>query len=103
MPTVYLPTEHSEAELALAGRVVEALECSALYVTWSPRGYQGPDCEEVLAAAPAVEKAVTPATRTTQAVRGSWLSRALDRVTSFVAAVFTAPEDGERERGAGGP
>ena len=61
MPTVYLPTEHSEAELTLAGRVADALECSALYVTWSSCGYGGPDCEAVLVSPPVVTPTDEPA------------------------------------------
>ena len=95
MPTVYLPTEHSEAELVLAGQVAEALECSALYVTWSSCGYGGPDSEAVLVSPPIVAPADTPAPR------GSALSRACSRVSAFLASVFSAPGDVEHERRAG--
>lgn len=94
MPTVYLPTEHSDTELALAGRVAEALECSALYVTWSPRGYEGPDCEAVTVA-PAAPPASTP---TAAPADENWLSRAFSRLAALIVAAFTAPEDVERER-----
>jgi len=103
MPTVYLPMEHSEAELALAGRVAEALECSALYVTWSPRGYEECDREGVLVAAPAVSRTVTPAGLSTSARGDSRLARALSHLATFIAAVFTAPHDVERERPLGAP
>lgn len=93
MPTVYLSTEHSEAELALAGRVAEALECSALYVTWSPRGYEGPDCEAVLIEAPSADPAPPPV----PTARSGPISRALRRIAGF----FAAPADVERERRTG--
>ena len=95
MPTVYLPTEHSEAELALASRVAEALECSALYVTWSSCGYGAMDCEAVLVSPPVVAAVDRPAPRR------SLLGRACSRFTAFLASVFSAPGDVEHERRAG--
>lgn len=95
MPTVYLSTEHSDAELALAARVADALECTALFVTWSPRGYEGPDCEAVLVAAPAVTE---PAPAPTPPPEPTRLSSVLGRVAAFVAAIFRAPDDVESLR-----
>lgn len=46
MRHVYLPIEHSDDDLALAGQVAECLESRSLYVTWSvDEGYQQPDIE----------------------------------------------------------
>jgi hypothetical protein len=35
MPQLYLPADHSDADLALAGQVAELLESAELYVTWT--------------------------------------------------------------------
>jgi hypothetical protein len=43
MRHVYLPVEHSEADLVLAGQLAELLGSECLYVTWSRGGYELPE------------------------------------------------------------
>jgi len=80
MPHVFLPTEHSNADLVLAGQVAELLESDSLYVTWSARGYEEPQVETLLR----VERAQpVPA-----APSHSLLTEVVGTMVAFVAAVF---------------
>lgn len=81
MPHVYLPSEHSEADLVLAGQVAEVLESDALYVTWSERGYEEPHVETVLRSAPPARSAPAP--------QHSLLIEVLGTMAAFVAAMFS--------------
>jgi hypothetical protein len=36
MAQLYLPVEHTEADLVLAGQIAEAVDSAELYVTWTP-------------------------------------------------------------------
>jgi hypothetical protein len=40
MPQLYLPADHSDADLVLAGQVAELLESAELHVTWTPAAGQ---------------------------------------------------------------
>ena len=90
MRNVYLPVEHSEYDLVLASQVAERLECSALYVTWSPRGYERPQVEAAVRALPA---GPAPAARP-QPPHGL-LTEILGTMAAFVAALF-APRPAPR-------
>jgi hypothetical protein len=44
MPHVYLPADHTDADLVLAGQVAELMESVELYVAWTPTaGPAAPD------------------------------------------------------------
>ncbi len=87
MPHVYLPTEHSEADLVLAGQLAEILESDELYVTWSPRGYEEPQVE-TLVRVQDPEPAV-PAPAPQHHPQHSLLSEILGTMAAFFAAIFT--------------
>ena len=89
MRNVYLPVEHSESDLALAGQVAELLESSALYVTWSPRCYEQPQVEAMVRALPA-----GPAAAPAHPAHGL-LTEVLGTMAAFVAALF-APRPAQR-------
>jgi len=36
MAQLYLPAEHTEADLVLAGQIAESIDSAELYVTWTP-------------------------------------------------------------------
>ena len=36
MAHLYLPLEHTDADLVLAGQIAEAIDSAELYVTWTP-------------------------------------------------------------------
>jgi hypothetical protein len=36
MAQLYLPVEHTEADLVLAGQIAESIDSAELYVTWTP-------------------------------------------------------------------
>ncbi len=91
MPHVYLPTEHSEADLVLAGQLADILESDELYVTWSPRGYEEPQVETVVRV-----KEPGPAPAPPQ---HGLLTEVLGTMAAFVAAIF-APRPAERRTGA---
>jgi hypothetical protein len=49
MPHLYLPTEHTDADLVLAADIAAAVSSSDLYVTWTLESGQGvPEVEAVL-------------------------------------------------------
>ncbi|HEX8105230.1 MAG TPA: hypothetical protein VF533_21600 [Solirubrobacteraceae bacterium] len=92
MPHVYLPTEHSEADLVMAGQLAELLESDELYVTWSPRGYQEPQIETIVR----VERPKpVPAPAQHQ---HSLLTEVLGTMAAFVASLF-APRPAEQRTG----
>lgn len=82
MRHVYLPIEHSDDDLALAGHVAECLESRSLYVTWSEVGYQQPDVETLWLGAdeeaPAPAPAVPP--------HSVWIE-AVGTVVAFIAGL----------------
>ena len=41
MPHLYLPTEHTDADLVLATQVAEAVDAAELFVVWGAEGGQG--------------------------------------------------------------
>ena len=47
MAQLYLPAEHTEADLVLAGQIAESVASAELYVTWTPE--QGQAAPEVCA------------------------------------------------------
>jgi len=47
MPHLYLPTEHTEADLVLAMQVAEAVDAGELFVVWGAEA--GPGAPEVVA------------------------------------------------------
>ena len=100
MRHVYLPTEHSDSDLVLAGQVAERLESSSLYVTWGPRGYEEPIVETVVRpAAPAVA-VDTPAAPVEGPLHGL-LTEVVGTMAAFVAALFAPrPAAGPGEAGA---
>ena len=36
MPQLYLPADHTEADLVLAGQIAELVDSAELYVAWTP-------------------------------------------------------------------
>ena len=40
MSQLFLPVEHTEADLVLAGQIAERIESAELYVVWTPEGGQ---------------------------------------------------------------
>jgi hypothetical protein len=86
MRNVYLPVEHTEADLVLAGQVAEILESGSLYVTWSPRGYELPRVEAAMRVVDGPVVAVRPVTVATH----SLLAEVLGTLAAFVAGVFAA-------------
>ena len=47
MPQLYLPAEHTEADLVLAGQIAELVDSAELYVAWTPE--HGQAAPEVVA------------------------------------------------------
>jgi hypothetical protein len=44
MSQLYLPVEHTEADLVLAGQIAESIDSAELYVTWTPEhGHAAPE------------------------------------------------------------
>jgi hypothetical protein len=44
MAQLYLPVEHTEADLVLAGQIAETVDSAELYVTWTPEhGHTAPE------------------------------------------------------------
>ena len=44
MATLYLPAEHTEADLVLAGQIAETIDSAELFVTWTPEhGHSAPE------------------------------------------------------------
>ena len=44
MAQLYLPVEHTEADLVLAGQIAESIDSAELYVTWTPgQGHSAPE------------------------------------------------------------
>jgi hypothetical protein len=44
MALLYLPVEHTEADLVLAGQIAESIDSAELYVTWTPgNGHAAPE------------------------------------------------------------
>jgi hypothetical protein len=44
MAQLYLPVEHTEADLVLAGQIAESIDSAELYVAWTPeRGQSAPE------------------------------------------------------------
>jgi hypothetical protein len=44
MAQLYLPVEHTEADLVLAGQIAESIDSAELYVTWtSGQGHSAPE------------------------------------------------------------
>ncbi len=91
MPHVYLPAEHSEADLVLAGQLADVLESDELYVTWSPRGYEEPQVETLVHVREAEPAPAAP--------EHGLLTEVLGTMAAFVAALF-APRPAERRTGA---
>jgi hypothetical protein len=49
MAQLYLPVEHTEADLVLAGQIAETIDSAELYVTWTPEhGQSAPEVSAVL-------------------------------------------------------
>ena len=49
MPQLYLPAEHTDADLILAGLVAQRVDSAELYVVWTPeRGQASPEVAAVL-------------------------------------------------------
>jgi hypothetical protein len=42
MAQLYLPVEHTQADLVLAGQIAESIDSAELYVTWTPCHGQSP-------------------------------------------------------------
>jgi hypothetical protein len=47
MAQLFLPVEHTEADLVLAGQIAERIDSAQLYVTWTPAA--GPALPEIAA------------------------------------------------------
>ena len=54
MAQLYLPIEHTESDLVLAGQIAESIDSAELYVTWTPEhGHSAPEvCAELREPAP---------------------------------------------------
>jgi hypothetical protein len=51
MAQLYLPLEHTEADLVLAGLIAESIDSAELYVTWTPgHGQSAPEISAELRA-----------------------------------------------------
>ena len=68
MAQLYLPVEHTEADIVLAGQIAESIESAELYVTWTPE--HGQSVPEI--SAELVEPAVTWSSLILQAIREVW-------------------------------
>ena len=87
MRHVYLPIEHSDDDLALAGQVAECLESRSLYVTWSGLGYQQPDVQTLWRDVPGEAEAPTGAgAHPARPEHGIW-TEALGTVVAFIAGL----------------
>ncbi len=93
MRSVYLPVEHSQADLVLAGQLADMLESSALYVTWGAQGYEQPQVETVV-------RVVDPAPPAPERPQASLLVEVLGTMAAFVAAIF-APRPAPGPQGGG--
>ncbi len=93
MRSVYLPVEHSESDLVLAGQLADMLESTALYVTWGPQGYEQPQVETVV-------RVVDPAPAPPEHPEHSLLVEVVGIMAAFVAAIF-APRPASRPQGGG--
>ena len=80
MPNVYLPCEHTDADLALAGQLADLLESDSLYVTWAGSRYEEPQVQALVR----VEEA--PAERTVP--EHGLLTEIVGTMVAFVAALF---------------
>ena len=58
MPHLYLPTEHTDDDLVLAGQVAEAIDAAELFVVWTPAA--GPGAEPRVAAVLRLPERVAP-------------------------------------------
>ena len=96
MRHVYLPVEHSEADLVLAGRLAEALESESLFVTWSHRGYELPEVEAAVRVVEAPGVAVGPAAPPAH----SLLVEVLGTMAALVAGLFAVRAHRTAARGA---
>jgi hypothetical protein len=65
MAQLYLPVEHTEADLVLAGQIAESIDSAELYVTWTPE--HGQSAPEISA-----ELRDTPPRRTWLVLRALW-------------------------------
>ena len=90
MRSVYLPVEHSEADLVLAGQLADMLESSSLYVTWGSEGYEQPEVETRV-------RIVDPTSPPPQP-QPTLLVEVLGTMAAFVAAIF-APRPAPRAQG----
>ena len=68
MPSLYLPADHTDADLVLAGQVAERIESDELYVTWTPSAGQA--APEVVARHPRARE--RPWTATIGRCCGPW-------------------------------
>ena len=68
MAHLYLPVEHTEADLVLAGQIAESIDSAELYVTWTPgHGQSAPDISaELLEPSPSWPSLIR------QAIRELW-------------------------------
>ena len=68
MAQLYLPAEHTEADLVLAGQIAESIDSAELYVTWTPGlGHSAPEVSAELR-----EHAPTWPSLIFQAIREIW-------------------------------
>jgi hypothetical protein len=86
MRHVYLPTEHSDTDLVLAGQIAERLESRTLYVTWSPRGYELPEVETIVRAAP--PEPVPSPERADESPLHGLFTEVVGTMAALVAAIF---------------
>jgi hypothetical protein len=72
MAQLYLPVEHTEADLVLAGQIAERIDSAELYVAWTP--VQGSAVPEVAAElrAPALHWTTGALALLFEAVRELW-------------------------------
>jgi hypothetical protein len=68
MSQLYLPVEHTEADLVLAGQIAESIDSAELYVTWTPEhGHSAPEVSAELR-----EPALRRRSLFVQAIRELW-------------------------------
>ena len=96
MPHLYLPAEHTDADLVLAGQVAELIDSAELYVTWTPTaGHAAP-------AVPAVMREPSPRGRAARPARAR-RRRRLPRTRRRRAPRARTPAPAPRGRAAPAP
>jgi hypothetical protein len=92
MAELHLPSEHSDADLALAHRVAQALESGELHVAWSHEGGSG----QLPVVRARVREAPNPLVEMLSVLLG-WVSTLVEAVVASRRARATRAELPERD------